>query len=244
MTRGEREQGSDGKRLKQQERAKRILDATLELLPRWGYRKTTLDDIAKQAGVAKGTIFLHWKTREALFEALLQREYLAIMLDFRQRVASDPAGAMFSSVTRHFVRIAISNPLLKAVLQRDTEMLGDLLRTSTGQQLIPARLEVSRIYMELLRNKGLLRTDMSIDTQLKMAGAIYMGFFLIDQVLPPDSLLSTPDEMVEALVETIHRTFEPAAIPDPAKIEEVTKTFIQHFDGFINTIKHVSQETE
>ena len=58
-------------RSKREERADRILDAAANLILRWGYKKTTIDDIAKQAGVAKGTIYLHWKTREDLFVALL-----------------------------------------------------------------------------------------------------------------------------------------------------------------------------
>jgi len=50
---GQRVQGRGEKPPKYQERAGRILDAALELLQRWGYRKTTLDDIARQAGVPK-----------------------------------------------------------------------------------------------------------------------------------------------------------------------------------------------
>ena len=52
-------------------RGERILEAAAELIVRWGYKKTTVDDIARQAGVAKGTIYLHWKTREELFKAVL-----------------------------------------------------------------------------------------------------------------------------------------------------------------------------
>ncbi len=47
----ERGQPTGGGTLK--ERAQRILDAVEELTLRWGYSKTTIDDIAKQAGVAK-----------------------------------------------------------------------------------------------------------------------------------------------------------------------------------------------
>lgn len=238
---GEKEQLPDEGRFKQKERTNRILDAALELVQRWGYRKTTLDDIARQAGVTKGTIYQHWKTREALFEALLQREYLSFMLDFRERIANDPSSALLSSLIRHLVFLVITHPLLKAMLQRDTEMLGDLIRTSTGQQLIPARLEVSQVYLEQLRAKGLLRTNVSIDTQMKMMTAICMGFFLIDQVVPPDRRFS-PDEMVEGLVETIQRTFEPEEAPSPEVIEEATRTFLQLFDQFIDALKQRIQE--
>lgn len=59
---------------RRQERAHRILDAAAALILRWGYNKTTVDDIAREAGVAKGTIYLHWKMKEDLFGALIQRE--------------------------------------------------------------------------------------------------------------------------------------------------------------------------
>ncbi|HEX5414643.1 MAG TPA: helix-turn-helix domain-containing protein, partial [Chloroflexota bacterium] len=76
---------------RQRERARRILDAAAELILRWGYDKTTIDDIARQAGVAKGTIYLHWKTREDLFAALVRREKLDMGEEVKRRVAQDPA---------------------------------------------------------------------------------------------------------------------------------------------------------
>src|SRR5512133_3371714 len=72
------------------DRAHRILDTATALILRWGYSKTTIDDIARQAGVAKGTIYLHWKTREALFAALMTREKLLFAEDFKQRIIADP----------------------------------------------------------------------------------------------------------------------------------------------------------
>ncbi|HZG53951.1 MAG TPA: TetR/AcrR family transcriptional regulator [Pyrinomonadaceae bacterium] len=41
-----------------------ILDATDHLLARHGYRKMTVDDIAQEAGIGKGTIYLHFASKE------------------------------------------------------------------------------------------------------------------------------------------------------------------------------------
>ena len=109
------------------------------------------------------------------------------MLDFRALIANDPHSALLSSLLKHLVSLTARHPLFKAILQGDTETLGDLgdlLRSNTGQQLIPMRLETSRVYLEQLRAKGLLRTNVSIDTQMKMLTAICMGFFLSDRMMP------------------------------------------------------------
>ena len=42
------------------------MDATERLLARYGYRKMTVEDIAKEVGVGKGTIYLHFKSKEEI----------------------------------------------------------------------------------------------------------------------------------------------------------------------------------
>jgi len=53
--------------------ADRILDATERLLARFGYNKTTVDDIATEAGVSKRTIYLHFAGKEEVALASIDR---------------------------------------------------------------------------------------------------------------------------------------------------------------------------
>ncbi len=41
-----------------------ILDATDRLLARYGYRKMTVEDIAREVGIGKGTVYLHFTSKE------------------------------------------------------------------------------------------------------------------------------------------------------------------------------------
>lgn len=50
---------------------KDVLRASLTLFADQGYDNTTTSDIAKAAGVAEGTVYKHYKTKEQLLEALL-----------------------------------------------------------------------------------------------------------------------------------------------------------------------------
>ena len=61
-----------------------IVLAALELFTRYGYRKTSIDDLAQAAQVAKRTVYLHFENKAAVFLAIL--EYLGDQV--RQRCAA------------------------------------------------------------------------------------------------------------------------------------------------------------
>ena len=63
-------EGDDPKVLKRV----RILDAAEALFIRQGYVKTSMDEVAREAGVAKGTLYLYFKSKEELFLAALESE--------------------------------------------------------------------------------------------------------------------------------------------------------------------------
>src|ERR1700752_938520 len=54
------------------ERRQAIIEAAMEEFIARGFAATRLDDIAKRAGVAKGTIYLHFKDKESMFEELIR----------------------------------------------------------------------------------------------------------------------------------------------------------------------------
>lgn len=53
-------------------RRQAILDAALTVFAERGFEAARLDDVAAKAGVAKGTLYLYFKDKEALFEALVR----------------------------------------------------------------------------------------------------------------------------------------------------------------------------
>jgi AcrR family transcriptional regulator len=50
-----------------------ILDAALQVFGQYGYRRTSMDDVAREADIAKGTIYLSFTSKEEVFQALSQR---------------------------------------------------------------------------------------------------------------------------------------------------------------------------
>ena len=63
---------ASGRAARAAERREAIIAAAMDEFIGAGFAATRLDDVAKRAGVAKGTIYLHFKDKEALFEELIR----------------------------------------------------------------------------------------------------------------------------------------------------------------------------
>lgn len=55
-----------------------VLDAALELFMDKGFAATRVDDIAKRAGLSKGTVYLYFPSKEAVLEGLVRRAIIPI----------------------------------------------------------------------------------------------------------------------------------------------------------------------
>ena len=133
------------------------------LILRWGYNKTTIDDIARQAGVAKGTIYLHWKTREELFAALdATRDGWRWPRTSSSASAADPTGATLRGLLKYSALALMQRPLMKAVLLRDLDVIGKLAHSEYNSAAYTERLAGFTSYLEVLREHSLVRTDLSL----------------------------------------------------------------------------------
>jgi AcrR family transcriptional regulator len=192
------------------ERATRILDVAADLLLRHGYRRVTIDDVAAGAGIGKGTVYLHWTTREQLFSAVFAREVLYAIDQLRQALRQDPHVCLLHGFARTYFLAIVNRPLLRGFLLADPELLGKLtasLDTGRGNR----HREMSRGYLKLLAGHGLLRDDMDVDEVGYAYQATFEGFLRAEADAPADRL----NQRADLLARTIRRAFEnDRAIPD------------------------------
>ena len=240
-----REHGHVEERSKREQRADRILDAAAALMLRWGYNKTTINDIARLASVPKGTIYLHWKTREDLFLALLEREYIRLTQDIQQRIASDPDGGTMQGLTKHSMLATMKSPIMKAVLLRDTDLMGEWIRKEYARETYAQQIAQPLALLELYRARRVVRDDIDVRKQVYMLDAITMGFLVIDQYMPDDFHYSD-EEIAEMTSEAVKRTFAPSpssdAQPDEQTKQELANRFISSLDTVLAIRSKIDQE--
>lgn len=66
-----------------------ILDAAAAVFLRYGFKKTSMDDLARAAGLSRQGLYLHYKTKEELFKAAVQRLLDTLRAAARAALAGD-----------------------------------------------------------------------------------------------------------------------------------------------------------
>src|SRR5919109_4379653 len=88
-------------------RPEEIIAAALEVFSDRGYAATKLEDVARRAGVTKGTIYLYFANKEALFKALI-RETIVPVIEQGEQLAKSFTGSardLFEKLVREYWRL-------------------------------------------------------------------------------------------------------------------------------------------
>ena len=87
------------------ERRQAILGAALKEFAARGFAAARLDDVADAAGIAKGTIYLYFRDKEALFQDLIRSEMSPVVATLETALAADlPVRAVAERAVELFVR--------------------------------------------------------------------------------------------------------------------------------------------
>lgn len=209
------------------ERGDRILDAAADLLVRHGYRKVTVDDIAAAARIGKGTVYLHWRTKQQLFEALLVREAIGYVEELLAGLRDDPDRVRPHRMLPEAFLIVQRRPVLRALFSGDPGVIRDRLTDSPlrSQEL----LAIDRCY-ELLTRNGLLRDD--VPNLPYALAAVHAGFYLVDTVDREAGELDVAAR-AESLAHVVRHAFEPAQPPSSRTLARVATQVVALFDGLV-----------
>lgn len=93
---------------KAEERKNEILDAADELFAQKGFDGTSTNDILEKVGIARGTLYHHFKSKEDIMDALIDR-YNVLLLDGAQEIAKDKSIPVIERIIRVVMALNIRN---------------------------------------------------------------------------------------------------------------------------------------
>jgi AcrR family transcriptional regulator len=99
-----------------------ILDATDRFLARYGYKKMTIDDLAQEVGIGKGSIYLHFTSKEEIVLSHIDRIIERLKEELKRIAAQD------ISPEERLQKMLVTRVLFRFdSVQHYTQSLNDLL---------------------------------------------------------------------------------------------------------------------
>lgn len=128
---------------RKQARPAEILDAALLVFAEKGYSGARMDDIARRAGVTKGTIYLYFENKEAMFKTLVRESIGATLASVTDGVRA------FQGSAKDLLRFAL-NAMGHLLTTSDRVVLPKIIIAESGN--FP---ELARFYRDEIIAKGL-----------------------------------------------------------------------------------------
>jgi AcrR family transcriptional regulator len=185
-------------------KAARILQVARELVLKRGVKGVTVAEIAEKAHVAKGTVYLHWATKEDLLVGLFARAVLAAVDDLFEALTADPDVGRPYRLCPHLVHTGLEFPFVRALQVGDADLLGVLTQHPRTTELVD-RLGLGALMYLVLpvwREYGLARTDWPLDEQAYVMQSLMAGFFAAANHTHalPTVTVAEPDKVIAAAV--------------------------------------------
>jgi AcrR family transcriptional regulator len=115
----------------------RVLDATLACVARVGVGKTTLDDVAREAGCARATVYRYYPGKQPLLHAVVAREVDRLAAEVTAAAAAaDDLGGAAGAVLTTGARFLLEHAALRCVLTVEPEVLLPHISFARGDDML------------------------------------------------------------------------------------------------------------
>jgi len=188
------------------ETSARILDAAYEQFCRMGIQRSTMEDVARRAGVSRITVYRRFATKDALVEQVVRREFRRyfdqFLIDIQQaETAADRVVLGFVSSLRAIRR----NPLIGGLIETEPDLVVPSMISDGGRTLAVVRQFVAG-QLRREQQAGNVSPDLDTDLVAEMMVRISASFLGI-----PSFIVDLDDE--EQLADIARRFLVPMLQP-------------------------------
>ncbi len=167
----------------------RLLDAAYEQFCRMGIRRSTMEDVARRAGVSRVTAYRRFATKDALVEHVVRREFRRYFDQFlidieHARTAAERVTEGFVSALRAIRR----NPLIGGLLEVEPDLLMPSMFSDGGETVAAVRQFVAGQLRQEQR-AGFIAEQVDVDVVAELMTRISASFLVI-----PSQVIDLDDE--------------------------------------------------
>jgi len=202
------------------DREQRILNAASSLIVQYGFDKTTVSEIAEGAGISKGAVYLHFESKDTLFDALIKREFWRYAQSYMKRLEADPEGGTIAGIYKNTLYTMQDSPLMQALFRQDRRVLGAYARRN--QALNQVRALSNTQFIVWMQQVGAVRPDIAPHIAAYIMNMLSYALISMDDVLPAEQI-----PPIEDVIEGIALVVGSALTPPNAPPSETVKALIR-----------------
>lgn len=192
-----------------------ILAAGMTLFSRYGYRRTSIEEVAREAGIAKGTVYLYFQTKEEIFRALAQMT-IDRVLEGATAAAAGPGGvgerlrAILEAKFGYFHDLLAGSPHASELLDSKSRVCADLFQQADRayQRVLARTIADAAARGELTPTRAGLTPEAAAELLMGSAHGLSLG---TDAPPTARQLRRQLDDLVRLLVAGLRGTRRTAA---------------------------------
>lgn len=170
----------DRKKRITRQRETQILEAALQVFSRRGFDRATIPDVAKEAGIAVGTIYNYYQSKRDLLVAITNKYIIEPFTEIARHLPAEDDIAYMAAIMENRLNLGLEGvekflPLLSEV-QRDPE-----LRQSYAEQVLWPVMGMMEKYVESRVKMGAFR-DLDPAIVTRAVGGMVIGFMLLYRI--------------------------------------------------------------
>ncbi len=214
----------------------RVLNAAKDLFLHYGFDKTTMNDIARQAGVSKSTIYLRWNKKEDLFDTLIWRESKDYTEEWIQRVENDPNGGTYGRWMRHALEAFFDNEFLRVLYKQDRRMIGNMLERQGMEDMFSRRMQMFMGFFKQMQDANVVRKDIDAQTLSYLMNSLQYGLIHMVDIIP-EGYTPEIDRTFTMMTEMLERYVQPEDGGDSEAGKRVIKQFMNQIRDLLEKIE-------
>ena len=154
--------------MRESDKHQQIIDAAVRVFARNGYYNSRVSDIAREAGIASGTIYLYFRTKDEILVTLFREKMAAWVNYVREQIRgeADSVAKVRRLVALHF-GVLERDPALAEVVQVELRQGHKFFRGASAHE-ISAYFELIASVLEEGQAAGVFRRDVAVKTAVKV----------------------------------------------------------------------------
>jgi TetR/AcrR family fatty acid metabolism transcriptional regulator len=150
------------------DKPQQIIDTAVRVFARTGFYNSRVSDIAREAGIASGTIYLYFKTKDEILVTLFREKMAAFVSCLRAEIgrAQDPEAKIRRLVRLHF-EVLEADPDMAEVVQVELRQGQKFFRGASAHE-VSAYFELIGSILQDGVAAGVFRDDLPVKIATKM----------------------------------------------------------------------------